>query len=246
MLLHGPPGTGKTLIAQTVCALLNVTPKIVRGPEIFSCMLGDSEKRIRDLFDDAREDQLNFGASSKLHVIVFDEIDAICKRRGNRNEIRETVHDNVTTQFLAEIDGMIQLDNILLIGTTNNLDIIDPAILRPGRIEMLIKIEPPDANARFCIFDIHTRALLRNGALSSDVDVSNIIRYTNGLTGAHIERVVRLAVQVAMRRDVIHRGRFDISLQEAENLEVSNDDFIKALEKLNMHQDNTPLFHENQ
>ncbi len=81
ILLHGSPATGKSLIARSVCDMLQVTSKIVRGPEIFSCMLAESEKKIRDLFEDARCDQKNFGASSKLHVIVFDEIDAVCKNR---------------------------------------------------------------------------------------------------------------------------------------------------------------------
>ncbi|CAF4340811.1 unnamed protein product, partial [Rotaria sordida] len=166
ILLHGPPGTGKSLIPRTVCDILNVNPKVIRGPEIFSSMLDQSEQNIRDLFEDARQDQRNFGSNSKLHAIVFDEIDAVCKNRTQSSSVRDTVHDNVTAQFLAEIDGMIYLDNILLIGTINILEVIDPALLRSGRMEKVIKIELPDTAARSAIFDIHTKVLIRNAALN--------------------------------------------------------------------------------
>ncbi|CAF0881682.1 unnamed protein product [Rotaria sordida] len=232
ILLHGPPGTGKSLIARTVCDILNVNPKVIRGPEIFSSMLGQSEQNIRDLFEDARQDQRNFGSNSKLHVIVFDEIDAVCKNRTQSSSVRDTVHDNVTAQLLAEIDGMIYLDNILLIGTTNILEAIDPALLRSGRMEKVIKIELPDAAARSAIFDIHTKALIRNAALNEDVNINHIIRRTAGMTGAHMEQIVRLAVQAAMRRDILKRDKFDITEEEAEALEVCHRDFIEALSKI--------------
>ena len=112
--------------------------------------------------------------------------------------MRDTVYDNVTAQLLAEIDGMISLDNILLIGTTNILEAIDPALLRPGRMEKVIKIELTDVAARSAIFDIHTKALIRNAALNEDVDINYIIRRTEGMTGAHVEQIVRLAAQAAM------------------------------------------------
>ncbi|CAF4440289.1 unnamed protein product [Rotaria sp. Silwood2] len=232
ILLHGPPGTGKSLIARTVCDILRVNPKVIRGPEIFSSMLGQSEQNIRDLFEDARQDQRNFGSNSKLHVIVFDEIDAVCKNRTQSSSVRDTVHDNVTAQLLAEIDGMIYLDNILLIGTTNILEAIDPALLRPGRMEKVIKIELPDAAARSAIFDIHTKALIRNAALNEDVDINHVIRRTEGMTGAHMEQIVRLAVQAATRRDILNRDKFDITEEEAEALEVCHRDFIEALSKI--------------
>ncbi|CAM4777871.1 unnamed protein product [Rotaria magnacalcarata] len=155
ILLHGSPGTGKSLIARTVCDILKVNPKIIRGPEIFSFMLGRSEQNIRDLFEEARQDQQNFGSNSALHIIVFDEIDAVCKNRAQSNSLRNNVHDNVTAQLLAEIDGMIYLGNILLIGTTNILESIDPALLRPGRIEKVIKVELPNAAVKQPLSNIH-------------------------------------------------------------------------------------------
>ncbi|CAF0711917.1 unnamed protein product [Adineta steineri] len=232
ILLHGPPGTGKTMIARTICEILNVQPKIVRGPEIFSSFVGESERMIRVLFDDARLDQQNFGSNSKLHIIVIDELDAVCKNRGQDSLVRDTVHDSVTTQLLSEIDGMIYLDNILLIATTNMVDAIDPALLRPGRIEKVIEIELPDGPPRSDIFDIHTKELIRNGALHQDVDINNIIRRTNGMTGAHVERTIRLAIHAAMRRNILHRNTFDITEQDAEDLQVCNQDFLEALSKI--------------
>ncbi|CAF1392972.1 unnamed protein product [Rotaria sp. Silwood1] len=231
-LLHGRPGTGKTLLARTICDILEVTPKVIRGPEIFSCMLGESEKKIRELFDDARRDQKVYGANSKLHVIIFDEIDAICKNRAHSGLVRDTVHNNVTAQLLAEIDGMVYLNNILLMGTTNFLEEIDPALLRPGLIETVIEIKLPDATAPSQIFDIYTKALLRNGALNQDVNTNNIIQRTEGMTGSHVERLVRMATHAAMKRDIIERNKFDVTEEEGDTLEVCNRDFLEALSKL--------------
>lgn len=231
VLLSGPPGTGKTLIARIICEMLNVRPKIIRGPEIFSRYLGESEEKVRGLFADARRDQKALGNDSPLHVIIFDELDSICKRRTNNSDesTRDRVQDNVTTQLLTEIDGPIPLDNILIIGTTNMLENIEPALLRPGRIYLVIEMQLPSETARLSIFDIHTNKLIRNGFLKSDVSIENIIRGTNGLTGAHIEKIVRLAIINAMRRDVLARGRLDISDTESENLRVENADFTNAL-----------------
>jgi vesicle-fusing ATPase len=233
VLLSGPPGTGKTLIARTVCEMLSVHPKIVRGPEIFSRYSGESEEKIRALFVDARRDQDLLGHRGQLHVIVFDELDSICKRRTNCDEsTRDSVQDNVATQLLTEIDGLMPVDNVLIIGTTNMLETIEPALLRPGRIDLVIEIPLPNEDARLHIFDIHTKRLLQNGFLKPDVNIGTIIRATHGLTGAHAERVVRLAIIHAMRRDVLTRGRLDISEEESEDLRVDNLDFTQALSEI--------------
>ena len=240
ILLYGPPGTGKGLIARTIYDALNVAAKVIRGPEIFSCMLGKSEKKIRNLFDDAHGDQKGYGANSQLHVIMFDEIDAVCKNRTHNGLVRDTVHNNVTAQLLAEIDAMVYLDNILIIGTTSFLQEIDPALLRPGRIETVIEIKLPDAIARSHIFDIYTntKALIRNGAMNQDVNINNIIRSTEGMTGSHVERVVRLAIHAAMQRGIIERDRFDVT-EEEEALEFCNRDFLVALSKIQIRLLNT-------
>lgn len=124
---------------------------------------------------------------------------------------------------------MIYLNNIFLLGTTNTVEAIDSALLRPERIETGIKVELPNATARSDMFDIHTKALLKNGALHQDVDIDNIIRRTEGMTSAHIERIVRLAIHAATQRDILRRDTFDISEQNAADLEVCNQDFLEAL-----------------
>ena len=190
VLLSGSQETGKTLITRTICGILNIQSKIVRGPEILSHFLGESEKKIRELFADARHDQEMVGDRSDIHIIIFDELDSICKPRTHCDEsTRDSVQDNVTTQLLAEIDGLTPIDDILIIGTTNMLSAIEPALLRPGCIDMIIEVHLPDAKARLQIFDIHTKTLLQNGLLRPGVEVKAIIRATSGLTGAHIERL---------------------------------------------------------
>ena len=233
IVLYGSPGTGKTLIARTICDLLNIQPKIVSGPEIFNHMLGESEHKVRDLFVDAHRDQKLYGSNSTLHIIVFDEIDAVCKRRSNHlGGIRNNVEDSVTSQLLTEIDGMFRLDNIFLIGTTNDIDSVDPALFRSGRIDTIIEVGVPDDQGRLQIFDIYTKPLLRNGILQADIDINYIISNSEGFTGAHIEHVVRLAIHNAMRFDIVDKGRIDITYEEADQLQICNRDFMLALAKV--------------
>ena len=145
IILYGSLDTGKTLIAPTIYDLLIIHSNIVSGPEIFNHMLGESEHKVRDLFVDAHRDQKLYGSNSTLHIIVFDEIDAVCKRRSNHADgIRNNVEDSVTTQLLTEIDGMFRLDNIFLIGITNDIDSVDPALFRSGRIDTIIEVGVPD------------------------------------------------------------------------------------------------------
>lgn len=145
MLLYGPPGTGKTLIARKIAGALNCEePKICNGPEIFDKYVGGSEQKIRDLFADAEAEQQEKGDQSGLHVIIFDEIDAICRARGSRGSDSTGVGDNVVNQLLSKMDGVESLDNILIIGMTNRKDMLDEAILRPGRMEIHLEIGLPD------------------------------------------------------------------------------------------------------
>jgi len=143
MLLHGPPGTGKTLIARKIAGALNCEePKICNGPEIFDKYVGVAEENVRKLFADAEAEQAEKGDQSGLHVIIFDEFDSICRARGSRNDTG--VADNVVNQLLSKMDGVESLNNILLIGMTNRKDLIDEAILRPGRMEIHLEIGLPD------------------------------------------------------------------------------------------------------
>ena len=150
LMLYGPPGCGKTLIARQISKVLQGEdsdtarePKIVSGPEVLNKYVGGSEEKIRELFKEAEEEQAIAGDDSELHVIIFDEIDAICKQRGSTRD-GTGVGDSVVNQLLSKIDGVNSLNNILLIGMTNRLDMIDSALLRPGRFEVHIEIGLPD------------------------------------------------------------------------------------------------------
>jgi vesicle-fusing ATPase len=140
MLLHGPPGTGKTLIARKIGEMLRgKPPKIVNGPDVLSKFVGESEKNIRELFADAQKEYAEKKDHSDLHIIIFDEIDALFKQRGSTRD-GTGVHDTIVNQVLALIDGVNSLNNILVIGMTNRKDLLDKALLRPGRLEVQVEI----------------------------------------------------------------------------------------------------------
>ena len=158
ILLYGPPGTGKTLMARQIGQMLNSRePKIVNGPQILDKYVGESEANIRRLFEEAEEEERRLGPNSGLHIIIFDEIDAICKARGSQAGNSSGVNDTVVNQLLSKIDGVDQLNNILVIGMTNRRDMMDEALLRPGRLEVQIEIGLPNEKGRAQIFKIHTR-----------------------------------------------------------------------------------------
>ena len=137
IMLHGAPGTGKTLIARKIAELLgDRRPKVVAGPDIYDHLLGQSEAKIRELFRASEDEWRRDKHNSALHVIVFDEIDAIARQRGGDKGGAGAGRDSVVTQLLAKIDGLQRQENLLIIGTTNRLDLVDPAVLRPGRLEV--------------------------------------------------------------------------------------------------------------
>lgn len=198
MILYGPPGTGKTLIARKIAEVLNCKePKVVNGPEIFDKFVGGSEKNVRDLFADAESDQATNGDESELHVIIFDEIDAICRKRGSTNS-GTGVNESVVNQLLSKIDGVDSLNNILIIGMTNRLDMIDEALLRPGRFEIHLEIGLPDEPGRKQIFTIHTQKMKKNDLLTKDVDLDKLASLTKNYTGAEIEAVCGSARSFAL------------------------------------------------
>ena len=140
ILLYGPPGCGKTLIARKIGEALKARPpKIINGPEILNKYVGGSEEKIREQFADAEKEYKEVGDDSELHIIIFDEIDAICKQRGSSRD-STGVGDNVVNQLLTKLDGVEQVNNILVIGMTNRMDMIDEALLRPGRLEVKVEI----------------------------------------------------------------------------------------------------------
>ena len=187
ILLFGPPGTGKTLMARQIGQMLNARePKIVNGPQILDKYVGESEANIRKLFADAEEEERRMGPNSGLHIIIFDEIDAICKARGSVAG-NTGVNDTVVNQLLSKIDGVDQLNNILIIGMTNRRDMIDDALLRPGRLEVSIEIGLPKESGRVQILNIHTRKMKANGKLSGDVNIEELAKQTKNFSGAELE-----------------------------------------------------------
>lgn len=199
LLLFGPPGTGKTLIARQIGKMLNVKePKIVNGPEMLSKFVGASEENIRNLFKDAEVEYKQKGDNSNLHIIIFDELDSVFKQRGNNKADGSGVGDNVVNQLLAKMDGVDQLNNILIIGMTNRLDLIDNALLRPGRFEIQIEISLPDEKGRYEILLIHTKKMKVNNLLSDDIDFQELAKLTKNFTGAELEGLVNSATSFAI------------------------------------------------
>ena len=198
ILLYGPPGTGKTLIARTLANALNVKEfRVVNGPELFDKYVGETEKKIRDLFANAEKDQKENGDDAGLHVIVFDEIDSLCRARGTVST-GTGVHDSAVNQLLTKIDGVDSLNDIIVIGMTNRKDLIDEAILRPGRLELHIEISLPDEKGRLQILNIHTKKMRDNKVLDDDVDLPQLAKMTKNYTGADIESLVKLACSNAL------------------------------------------------
>ncbi|OAF66520.1 hypothetical protein A3Q56_05765 [Intoshia linei] len=198
ILLYGPPGTGKTLLAREICKMLHThEPKIVNGPEILNKYVGESESNIRKLFEDAEVDEKKFGIKSPLHIIIFDEIDAICKKRGTVGG-GSGVYDSVINQLLSKLDGVEQLNNILVIGMTNRKDMIDEALLRPGRLGVHIQIGLPSESGRVEILKIHTEKIKKSGRLNKDVDLNVIAKKCKNFSGAECEALVRAATTRAL------------------------------------------------
>uniref|UniRef100_A0AC11D7M1 N-ethylmaleimide sensitive factor, vesicle fusing ATPase n=1 Tax=Ovis aries TaxID=9940 RepID=A0AC11D7M1_SHEEP len=241
ILLYGPPGCGKTLLARQIGKMLNARePKVVNGPEILNKYVGESEANIRKLFADAEEEQRRLGANSGLHIIIFDEIDAICKQRGSMAG-STGVHDTVVNQLLSKIDGVEQLNNILVIGMTNRPDLIDEALLRPGRLEVKMEIGLPDEKGRLQILHIHTARMRGHQLLSADVDIKELAAETKNFSGAELEGLVRAAQSTAMNRHIKASTKVEVDMEKAESLQVTRGDFLASLEN-----DIKPAFGTNQ
>ncbi|MCQ4336608.1 MAG: CDC48 family AAA ATPase [Sulfolobales archaeon] len=185
VLLFGPPGTGKTLLAKAVATESGANFIAVRGPEVLSKWVGESEKAIREIFRKARQ--------AAPTVVFFDEIDAVAPARGMG--IDTGVTERIVNQLLAEMDGIEKLENVVIIAATNRPDILDPALLRPGRFDRLIYVPPPDKQARLEILKVHTRKV----ALDEDVSLEELAERTEGYTGADLAALVREATLRALR-----------------------------------------------
>lgn len=231
ILLYGPPGTGKTLMARQIGKMLNAhEPKIVNGPEILNKYVGQSEENIRKLFADAELEYKEKGDESSLHIIIFDELDAICKQRGGKNDGTGVV-DSVVNQLLSKLDGVDQLNNILVIGMTNRLDMIDEALLRPGRLEVHMEISLPDELGRTQILKIHTAKMRTHNILAADVDLKELATLTKNFSGAEIQGLVKSASSFAFNRHT-KVGTLAGVAPDIDQMQVMRDDFLAALEEV--------------
>ncbi|MFH1505866.1 MAG: CDC48 family AAA ATPase [archaeon] len=206
VLLYGPPGTGKTLLARAVAKESEANFIPIKGPEMLSKWVGESEKAVREIFKKARQ--------SSPTIIFFDEIDSIAPRRGQSQESHVT--ERVVNQLLTEIDGLQDLNDVVVLAASNRPDIIDTALLRPGRFDRIIYTPVPEKKAREAIFKVHTK----NMPLAKDVVLSQLIEKTEGYVGADIEAVAREAAIFALREDM-----------KAKNVKMKH--FSEALKKVN-------------
>ncbi len=219
ILLFGPPGTGKTLLAKAVATESEANFIGIRGPEVLSKWVGESEKNIREIFRKARQ--------AAPTVVFIDEIDAIAPRRGT--DVNR-VTDRLINQLLTEMDGIEENSGVVVIAATNRPDILDPALLRPGRFDRLILVPAPDEKARLEIFNVHTR----NMPLAEEVKLEELAKKTEGYTGADIEAVCREAAMAAMRR-ALREGilRPGMKMDEVrQKIRVTMEDFEEALKKI--------------
>lgn len=233
VLLYGPPGTGKTLIARQLGKMLNsVEPIIVNGPEIMSKYVGESAENIRKLFKSAEVEYKEKGEYSKLHVIIFDEFDALAGKRTAGDSAGAQVGNQIVNQLLSKMDGVESLNNILIFGLTNRKELIDSALLRPGRFEVQLEISIPTQNGRKEIFDIHLKPSKLKNALASDVDTDYLASITDNFTGAEIAGVVRNAITFAIYREINKTDNKNFKLEKSDIITIQTQDLIQAINDL--------------
>jgi len=215
VLLHGPPGTGKTLLAKAVANETDAYFINLSGPEVMSKFYGESEANVREIFKEAEENAPS--------IIFLDELDAIAPKR---EEVTGEVERRVVAQLLAVMDGLESRGQVIVIGATNRVNSLDPALRRGGRFDREIEIGVPDKNGRLEIFQIHTRGM----PLTEDVDLEKLAKITHGFVGADIATLAKEAAMISLRRIL---PQIDLDAQELpvsvlESIEVTQNDFLEA------------------
>ena len=222
ILLHGPPGTGKTLIAKALAKMTESNFISIKGPELLSKWVGESEKGVREIFRKARQ--------ASPCIIFLDEVDALVPRRGSGGS-ESHVTESVVSQILTEIDGLEELNDVLIVGATNRLDIVDEALLRPGRFDRIIEVPNPDSKGRQHIFEIHTK----KKPLGNDVNIAKLVELTDGFSGAEIGAVANRAAIIALKRYVGGKS------QNVKEIKISQQDLIDAVDKVKPRKREAPL-----
>jgi len=218
IMIYGPPGTGKTLIAKAVATESEVNFISIKGPELISKWVGESERGVREVFRKARQ--------AAPCIIFFDEIDSIVPPRGR--DLGTNVTERVVSQILTELDGLDNLKDIVVIAATNRPDMVDPALMRPGRIDRILYIPNPDKEARQSILSIHTRGM----PLSEDVDMDKLAELMEGYTGADIAATCQAASQMAIHEHLQKYADPKEAIEHKEELEVKMSHFRQAFNKV--------------
>ena len=213
ILLYGPPGTGKTLIAKAVANTTESNFISIKGPELLSKWVGESEKGVREIFRKARQ--------ASPCIIFLDEIDAIAPSRSSGTSDSH-VTERIVSQILTEIDGLEELQNVVVIGATNRIDMVDSALLRPGRFDRIIEVPLPDTKGRENIFKIHTK----KKPLANDIDFAQLIEKTQGFSGAEIEGVCSRAAITAIKRFVNTKEK------SVKSIKITQEDLLNAISKV--------------
>lgn len=219
ILLYGPPGTGKTLMAKAAANESEANFISIKGPELLSKWVGESEKGVREIFRKARQ--------AAPCIIFFDELDAIAPARGGDHGDSH-VTERVISQFLTEMDGLEILTNVVVIGATNRPDIIDPALLRPGRFDRILYVSPPDRDSRLQIIKIHTK----KKPLAEDVNIERLADKTDGYTGADLASLSSAAVMLALREHVDRYPLPEEAEKNTQELKISMKHFEEAMVKI--------------
>ena len=229
ILLHGPPGTGKTLLAKAVASETNAHFISISGPEIMSKFYGESEARIREIFKESRE--------KAPSIIFFDEIDSIAPTRGGmEGGSGFSGTQPILSQLLTEMDGVQQMQGVMVIAATNRVDIIDTALLRPGRFDKIVYVPIPDKNTRIRILEVH----IKGKPVGRDIDLMKIADMTNGFSGAEVSAVVNTAISLVLHEYLQKYPTPEEAAKHTSDAVVSSQYFEDAVKKIKKQRETRP------